>query len=84
LFTDCKGKDEQALAACIELACFAYLRRKFIDLSQANHTPMAKEALERITLLNEVEAGGKNLRIEGRQQLHKEKSLPVLNDLQTF
>jgi hypothetical protein len=43
---------------------------------------MAKEALERITLLYEVEADGKTLRNEGRQQLHKEKNLPVLKDLQ--
>jgi transposase len=85
LFTaDRKGKDKQALVACIELACFAHARRKFFDLYQANHSPMAKEALERIALLYEVEADGKALSNEDRQQLRKDKSLPVLKDLHTW
>jgi transposase len=85
LFTaDRKGVDKQALAACVELACFAHVRRKFFDLHQANQSPMAKEALERIALLYEVEANGKALSNEDRRLLREEKSLPLLEGLHTW
>lgn len=79
-----KGMGTQALAACVELACFAHVRRKFFDLYQANQSPMAKEALERIALLYEVEAIGKALSNEDRRLLREEKSLPLLEGLHTW
>jgi len=66
---------------CIELACWAHARRKFYDLHQANGSPMAFEALQRIGDLYAIEAEGKQLGIETRQQLRKQKSLPVLDAL---
>jgi len=66
---------------CIELACWAHARRKFYDLHQANGSPMAFEALQRIGNLYAIEAEGKQLGIEARQQLRKQKSLPVLDTL---
>jgi transposase len=81
---DRKGLDKQALVACVELACFAHVRRKFFDLHQANQSPMAKEALERIALLYEVEANGKALSNEDRRLLREEKSLPLLEGLHTW
>ena len=38
------------LQSCIELACLAHARRKFFDLHQANQSPMALEALQRIAV----------------------------------
>ena len=73
LFTN-TGNNE----ACIELACLAPARRKFFDLHQANQSPMAWEALQRIGALYAVEAEGKEHGIEARQQLRAEKSLPEL------
>lgn len=66
---------------CTELGCWAHARRKFFDLHQANNSPMAMEALQRIGMLYAIEAEGKHLTIEDRQQLRTEKSLPALNAL---
>ena len=66
---------------CTELGCWAHVRRKFFDLHQANNSPMAMEALQRIGVLYAIEAEGKHLTIEDRQQLRAEKSLPTLNAL---
>src|SRR5690606_3518905 len=64
---------------CIELGCWAHARRKFFDLHKANASPMAFEALQRISTLYAIEAEGKHLNAEARQQLRVEKSLPLLN-----
>jgi transposase len=74
LFTDTGNS-----GACIELACFAHARRKFFDLHQANQSPMAWEALQRISVLYAIEAEGKALDIGARQQLRAEKSQPQLH-----
>jgi transposase len=66
------------LPGCIELACMAHARRKFFDLHQANQSPMALEALQRIAALYAIEADGKELSIQARQQLRRDKSLPQL------
>jgi transposase len=68
-------------AACIELGCMAHARRKFFDLHQASGSPMALEALQRIGTLYAIEAEGKDLSIEDRQQLRLEKSQPALRAL---
>jgi transposase len=64
---------------CIELACLAHARRKFFDLHQANQSPMAWDALQRIGALYAIEAEGKELGIDARQQLRREKSQPQLH-----
>lgn len=67
--------------ACIELGCWAHVRRKFFDLHQANGSPMALAALERIGLLYAVEAAGRGLDSEARKQLRVDRSQPVLEAL---
>lgn len=66
---------------CIELGCFAHARRKFFDLHQANNSPMAWEALQRIGKLYAIEAEAKGVDIETRRQLRQEQSQPVLDAL---
>jgi transposase len=66
---------------CIELACWAHARRKFFDLHQANDSPMAFEALQRIGKLYAAEAEARQLDCVARQQLRKQKSLPILDAL---
>jgi len=72
---------------CIELACLAHARRKFFDLHKANQypqghkSPMAWEALQRISVLYAIETEGKDLEIAARQQLRAEKSQPELHAL---
>jgi len=66
---------------CLELACLAHVRRKFFDLYQANQSPMAKAALEKIADLYDVEIQEKNLGIEQRQLVRHNMAKPLLEDL---
>jgi transposase len=66
---------------CIEPGCFAHARRKSFALHQANNSPMAWEALQRIGKLYAIEAQAKGLDIETRRQLRQEQSQPVLDAL---
>jgi len=75
---------EKQISPCIELACWAHARRKFFDLHKANDSPMAFEALQRIGNLYAIEAEGKDLAIEERQQLRVDKSLPELEALHNW
>ena len=69
---------------CIELGCWAHVRRKFFDLHQANASPMALEALTRIGKLYTIEHQGQALTVGQRQQLRAENSLPTLNALHAW
>lgn len=85
LFTDNRtGVDNRPLAPCVELACLAHARRKFFDLHQANGSPMALEALQRIGRLYALEAEAKGLSIAARQELRLEKSQPILKALHSW
>lgn len=70
--------------ACIELGCLAHARRKFHDLHQANQSPMALEALNRIAALYAIEAEATTFGIPERQALRLEKSLPALASLHNW
>lgn len=72
---------QRQLEPCIELACWAHARRKFFDLFQANQSPIAQEALNRIAVLYAVEAEARDLTEEERQHLRAQKSLPTLSSL---
>lgn len=76
-----KALFSQTASPCTELGCWAHARRKFFDLHQANASTVAYEVLQRIGGLYAVEAEGKHLTIETRQQLRAEKSLPILQSL---
>jgi transposase len=73
--------DRDGAPPCTEGACFAHARRKFFDLHQANHSPMAQEALQRIGRLYEIERQARDLSIEARQQLRQERAVPELDAL---
>lgn len=79
-----KALFNRTTSPCIELACWAHARRKFFDLHQANHSPIAFEALQRISDLYAIEVEGKHMSVEARQQLRKEKSLPILDALHNW
>jgi len=76
-----KALFSKTASPCTELGCWAHARRKFFDLHKANGSPMAFAALQRIGNLYAIEAEGKDLTIECRQQLREEKSLPELEAL---
>ena len=66
---------------CTEGGCMAHARRKFFDLHQANHSPMAHEALQRMAKLYDIERQAKDFSIEDRQRLRRELALPALEAL---
>jgi len=76
--------DRKTALPCIELGCWAHARRKFFDLAQANQSPMALEALQRIGKLYDIEQAGKTLSHEARQQLRAEQAQPELAALQAW
>ncbi len=61
----------------IEVGCMAHARRKFFDLFENNKSPMAKQALEFIQELYEVEREVKNLSTEERLAIRQRKSKPI-------
>jgi len=72
------------VGACVELGCLAHARRKFYDLHQANQSPMALAALNRIAALYAIEAEAAAFGIPERQALRAEKSLPALASLRDW
>lgn len=68
----------------IELGCLAHARRKFFDLHQAGNHPVAKEALERIRVLYQIEADASGLSVDERYDLRQAKSLPMLTDMHAW
>lgn len=71
-------------AGVSELACFAHARRKFFDLHQANHSPVAAEALRRIGELYAIEAQCKETSVEVRAHRREIDSRPRLEALQRW
>ncbi len=69
---------------CIELACLAHVRRKFFDLYQANQSPMAQMALQRIAEIYALEAKTKDFTIEQRQLFRQNHAKPLLEELHTW
>src|SRR5271165_5340160 len=48
--------DKDARPACVtEVACWAHVRRKFFDVHKSNSSPIAKEALDKIGVLFDLE-----------------------------
>ncbi|MDO8939117.1 MAG: IS66 family transposase [Methylicorpusculum sp.] len=72
------------LEPCVELACWAHARRKFFDLYQANQSPIAQEALNRIAVIYAVEADARELTAPERQALRAETSVPALTALHAW
>ena len=64
-----------------ELGCLAHARRKFFDLVSSGPHPVAADALRRIAELYAVEAEGRALSVEARQQLRQREALPRLQEL---
>lgn len=64
-----------------EAACWAHVRRKFYDLYQAHASPIAKEALERIGALYQIEEQIRGKPPDQRLQIRQERTRPILESL---
>jgi len=60
-----------------EAACWAHLRRDFHDVWQATGSPVAKEALDRIGRLYDIERAINGQPAETRRAVRQEKSRPI-------
>jgi transposase len=60
-----------------EAACWAHVRRKFFDVHAANGSPTAKEALERIGKLYEIEKDINGLLPDHRRRERQQRSKPI-------
>ncbi len=67
-----------------EIACFAHARRKMFDLYQAMKSPVAKEALDRIGVLYEIERATRGQSPEARYAARQEHAVPVLKSLHAW
>jgi transposase len=68
----------------VEVGCWAHARRKFFDVHQANGSAIAREALERIGALFDIERGIGGLAPERRAAVRQSKAKPQLDDLATW
>jgi transposase len=75
---------------CVELACFAHVRRKFFGLYQASQypqghkSPMAYAALDQIADLYAIESQAKGLGIGQRQLVRQGQAKPSLEALHAW
>jgi len=65
-------------------ACWAHVRRKFYDVSEATRSPIAGEALRRIAELYAVETSICGLSAEQRQQVRHQLSRPFIAALKPW
>ena len=67
-----------------EIACFAHARRKLFDLYQAMKSPVAKEGLDRIGVLYEIETAIRGQSPEARYAARQQHAVPVLKSLHAW
>ena len=73
------------LPGSVHLSCWAHVRRKFVE-AESNDPPKAKYALDQIRILYEVERQIKEKSLEGEAvvKLRREKSYPIIKDLERW
>src|ERR1700733_659246 len=71
--------------AAITLAfCWAHLRRRFFDVAEGGHAPIASEALARIAALYAIEKIIRGLSAEERRAVRQERSMPLVLALKAW
>jgi len=67
-----------------EAACWAHARRKFYDLFEANRSPVAKEALDRIAALYAIEKAVRGKLPAARLAVRQREAVPLLASLESW
>lgn len=67
-----------------EVACMAHIRRKFVEVHQANGSEIAAETIRRIAALYAVEKAARGKPPAERAALRKETAEPVLDQLEAW
>jgi hypothetical protein len=68
----------------IEAACWAHVRRKFVDLHELHKSPVAAQALEQIGALYAVEREIRGRPPDERRAVRQERSRPLLGRLKVW
>lgn len=68
----------------VEIGCWAHVRRKFYDLFVAHKSPVAKEALERIGQLFDIEREIRGRSPDERVAIRKTRARPLLDSLHAW
>src|SRR5271165_3917959 len=67
-----------------EAPCLAHMRRKFYDLMEAHHSPIATEAVERIAALYAIEREIRGRSPDERRQVRNARARPLLESMRTW
>jgi transposase len=67
----------------VEVACWAHVRRKFVD-AEATEPTLAKEAIDRIRALFKVEDAARDLTPEDRVRLRRQHAAPLLEEFRAW
>ena len=67
-----------------EVACLAHIRRKFVDVFQAEGSLIAEEALKRIAGLYAIEKEGRGQPTDERVRLRQAHAKPIVDDLESW
>ena len=67
-----------------EAPCLAHIRRKFYDLREAHHSPIATEAVERIGALYEIEKEIRGRPPDERRQIRSTRARPLLVSMRAW
>jgi hypothetical protein len=67
-----------------EVACMAHIRRKFVDIFQAEGSVIAEEAIKRIARLYAVEREGRGQPPAERVRLRQAHARPIVDDLESW
>jgi transposase len=68
----------------VEVACWAHARRYLYDVHVATGSEAAEEALRRIAELFAIEAEIKGRKPDQRRDVRRQKTVPLLGELETF
>jgi transposase len=72
------------VARLTEVACWSHARRKLYDIYEDTRSPLAREGLERIAPLFEIEARINGQIPEQRLAVRQAEAVPLLADLKSF
>jgi transposase len=72
---------ERSANPVVEAACVAHARRKFYDIYEATESPIAREALERIAALYQIEEHIRGKPPDERRIVRQTRAGPLLEDL---
>jgi len=78
-FNDLFGQDKAS-----EVACMAHIRRKFVDIQQAQGSAIAEDAIVRIAKLYAIEKEARGRSLKERAALRQAKAEPLFDDLETW